>query len=137
MSDYFDLQLDAKAVGAVSSLGLAHVGDAVFELMVRSHLCATGRASTQNMHRLTVRYVSAPAQSAAVARILPLLDEEEQGYYRRGRNAHVHTIPKHATQGEYSRATGLEALFGALYLLGRKQRLSALFDAVMEEEHAV
>ena len=65
------------------------------------------------------------------------LSEEELAYFRRGRNAHPHGIPKHATPGEYARATGLEALFGALYLSGQTARIEALFAAMMEEDHAI
>ena len=70
-------------------------------------------------------------------RIQPLLTPEEAAVYRRGRNAHPHGIPKHATPGEYARATGLEALFGALYLSGQTARIEALFAAMMEEDHAI
>ena len=69
--------------------------------------------------------------------MLPLLTEEEHSYYRRGKNAHVHAVPKGATPAEYAKATGVEALFGALYLLGRTERLDAIFCAVMEELYGI
>ena len=72
-----------------------------------------------------------------VREMLPLLDEEEQALYRRGRNAHVHGIPKNATHEQYSKATGLECLFGGLYLLGRRERINELFLLTMEEPHAL
>ena len=81
--------------------------------------------------------MQAPAQARFALRIQPLLTPEEAAVYRRGRNAHPHGIPKHATPGEYSRATGLEALFGALYLSGQTARIEALFAAMMEEDHAI
>ncbi len=78
----------------------------------------------------------APAQAEAADRLLHHLTEEEAGYYRRGRNAAVHNIPKNATHSQYSKATGLEALFGALYLLGQTDRIRALFTIIMEDRHA-
>ncbi len=126
--------LTPHEVNALSALALAHLGDAVFELLVRTELCAAGIPKNGNLHRQTVARVCAPAQAAFVDRLLPLLTEEETGYYRRGRNAHVHAIPKNATSAEYSKATGLEALFGALYLLGQRERIEALFAAVRKEE---
>lgn len=135
--DYFHLKLTPDALGSISVLGLAHMGDSVFEILVRGWLCAHGRETSANLHRATVSYVSAPAQARLVDRLLPLLTEEEQGYYRRGRNAHVHAVPKNATAGEYGKATGLECLLGALWLSGRTERINELFCAVMEEENAV
>ena len=126
--------LTPHEVNALSALALAHLGDAVFELLVRTELCAAGIPKNGNLHRQTVARVCAPAQAAFVDRLLPRLTEEETGYYRRGRNAHVHAIPKNATSAEYSKATGLEALFGALYLLGQQERIEALFAAVRKEE---
>ena len=87
MQDYFSLSMTTRDVNQISALGLAHCGDAVFELLVRSWLCLTGRARVENLHRATVSYVCAPAQAARVDRMLPLLSEAELAYYRRGRNA--------------------------------------------------
>ena len=138
MDNYFSLSMDKREINQISALGLAHCGDAVFELLVRSWLCASGRATAQNLHRATVSYVCAPAQAARMERMLPLLTEEEQSFYRRGRNAHVHGIPKNATHEQYSKATGLECLFGSLYLLGRRERINQLFVTTMEEDaHAL
>ena len=138
MENYFEIQMDKQAVNAVSALGLAHVGDGVFELLVRTWLCAGGRATQSSLHRATVRHVSAPAQAARAERLLPLLTEEELSYYRRGRNAHAHHgVPKNATHEQYAKATGLETLLGALYLLGRRERINQLFVETMEEEDAL
>ena len=137
MENYFTPVLDRKEINQISALGLAHCGDAVFELLVRTWLCAHGGVKVKNMHRQTVAYVAAPAQAARMDRMLPLLTEEEQEFYRRGRNAHVHGIPKNATHEQYSKATGLECLFGSLYLLGRRDRVQELFVLTMEEEHAL
>lgn len=136
MENYFSLSMDKHRIGEISALGLAHCGDAVFELLVRSWLCSIGRATSKNLHRQTVSYVCAPAQAARADRMLPLLTEEELAQYRRGRNAHVHDIPKNATHEEYSKATGLECLFGALYLQGRTDRLNELFLLTMEDPDA-
>ena len=137
MDNYFSLSMDKREINQISALGLAHCGDAVFELLVRSWLCASGRATAQNLHRATVSYVCAPAQAARMERMLPLLSDEELAQYKRGRNAHVHQVPKNATYAQYARATGLECLFGALYLTGQLDRLNELFILTMEESHAI
>ena len=118
---------------ALSSLALAHVGDAVYELLVRSMLASRGPAAVQELHRQTVSYVRAEAQAKAARKLLPLLTEEENAVYRRGRNSHVHGVPAHANPGEYHSATGFEALLGWLYLQGRTERIQSLFDALTEE----
>jgi len=137
LENYFHLNMDRRAVNQISALGLAHCGDAVFELLVRSFLCASGKALNGNLHRATVDLVCAPAQAARAERMLPLLTEEEMAFYKRGRNAHVHQVPKNATYAQYARATGLECLFGALYLTGQLDRLNELFILTMEESHAI
>jgi len=125
--------LTAKEADRLSMLALAHVGDAVYELMVRSMLTMRGPAQVQDLHRSTVAYVRAEAQAKAAERLLPLLSEEEAAVYRRGRNCRVHGIPPHANPGEYHAATGLEALFGWLYLQGKEERVRELFRLVTEE----
>ena len=137
MQNFFHLTMDRREINQISALGLAHCGDAVFELLVRSFLCSTGKATTRDLHRRTVGYVNATAQAARVERMLPLLTEHELAVYRRGRNAHVHAIPKNATHEQYSRATGLECLFGALYLAGELARINELFVLTMEDSDAV
>ena len=122
--------MDVKQVNRISMLGLAHVGDGVFELLVRSKLCNEGHSSVSELHRLTVRTVNAPAQARAAEKLLPLLTEEESDVYRRGRNAKVNSVPQHADVGQYHAATGLEALFGWLYLQGKAERINELFAAV-------
>lgn len=133
MTDYFHLDMPRDRLLSLSSLGLAHLGDSVFEVMVRSWLCLHGRAKARDLHRATVQYVSAPAQAAAAARILPLLDEEESGVFRRGRNTAPHSVPRAASREEYQTATALEALFGWLYLQGRTDRLNELFSVIMAD----
>lgn len=131
--DYFHLSAGQDAVERISALGLAHLGDGVYELMVRSWLCLHGKATSKGLHKATVRYVAAPAQAKAVAGILPLLTEDERAVYRRGRNTSPHSIPQNASRADYQSATGLEALFGWLYLQGQTGRLNQLFNHMMEE----
>ncbi len=129
--NYFAPQMSEKDVNRISMLGLAHIGDGVYELLTRTMLCAQGHQQVTELHRLTVSYVKAPAQARAAERILPLLSEEELALFKRGRNAHVHGVPQNAQVGEYHAATALEALFGWLYLLGRQERINELFGAIM------
>ena len=133
MKDYFDINLSPDEIRGISSIGLAHLGDAVYELLVRTYLCANGKATGKGLHRATVELVCAPKQAALSEKILPLLNEEENAVFKRGRNANVNSIPAHASRSEYQQATALEALFGWLYLNGRKERINALFCAMMEE----
>ena len=132
MTDYFDLHLSREEQLSLSALGMAHLGDGVYELMVRSWLILQGFGKKGNLHRETVARVRASYQAKALARIEPLLTAEETAVAHRGRNAHVGSIPKNATRGEY--APALEALFGYLYLNGRRKRLNELFEEIMKEE---
>ena len=136
MTDYFHLSMDRDSLLSLSSLGLAHLGDSVFEVMVRSWLCLHGKAKAKDLHRATVHYVAAPAQAERAERMLPLLTQEETDVFRRGRNTTPHSVPKAATRAQYQAATGLEALFGWLYLQGRTDRLNELFSIMMEGEGA-
>ena len=119
-------------VNAISNLGLAHMGDCVFEILCRGYLCSRGDRTVDRLHRDTINMVKATSQAKFVDKLLPLLTEEELAYYRRGKNSHVHAVPKSATPQEYAKATGLESLFGALYLMGQTDRLNELFITVME-----
>lgn len=131
--DYFRLNAAPDDIRAISTLGLAHLGDGVFELMVRSWLCLHGKATNKGLHKATVKYVAAPAQAAAAEKIIPLLTEEEGDVFRRGRNTSPHSVPKAASRADYQTATALEALFGWLYLQGRTERINQLFELMMEE----
>lgn len=134
MDDYFDIHLDDGQIQAISSIGLAHLGDAVYELLVRSWLCAHGKATGKGLHRAAVELVRATAQAGRAEKILPLLTQEETAVYKRGRNAHVHTIPRSASRSDYLKATALECLIGYLYLKGRRERINRLFAVMMEED---
>ena len=131
--DYFRLNAAPDDIRAISTLGLAHLGDGVFELMLRSWLCLHGKATNKGLHKATVKYVAAPAQAAAAEKIIPLLTEEEGDVFRRGRNTSPHSVPKAASRADYQTATALEALFGWLYLQGRTERINQLFELMMEE----
>ena len=138
MENYFQMNLSKQQIDAISNLGLAHMGDCVFEILCRGYLCAQGETTVDRLHRDTINLVKATAQAKFVDKLLPLLTEEEMACYRRGKNAHVHAVPKSATPAEYAKATGLEALFGALYLAGKTGRINELFRAVMEgEDHGL
>ena len=132
MENYFKMNLNKQDIDAISNLGLAHMGDCVYEILCRAYLCSRGDRTVQQLHRDTICMVKATYQAQFVDKMLPLLTEEEMTYYRRGKNSHVHAVPKSATPAEYAKATGLEALFGALYLLGRKERINEIFKTVME-----
>ena len=134
MENYFEMHLTPLQVNAISNLGLAHMGDGVYELMCRAYLCANGDHTVKNLHKDAVQLVKAPTQAAFADKIKPILTEEEMDYFRRGKNAHTHAAPKSASRAEYAKATGLEALFGALYLLGRTDRLNELFAIMMKED---
>lgn len=126
-------QLSERDANQINMLALAHVGDAVYELLVRSMLCRSMPASVMQLHRRTVERVRAEAQAEAMKKLLPILTEEELALYKRGRNTKVNSAPHHADIAQYHAATGLEALFGWLYLLGRTERIEALFTAITEE----
>lgn len=133
MTDYFTIQLPADEIRGISSIGLAHLGDGVYELLVRTWLCAHGKATGKGLHRATIELVCAPKQAELSEKILPLLTEEEHTVFKRGRNANVHSIPHHASRAQYQQATALEALLGWLYLNGQRQRINELFNIMMEE----
>lgn len=137
MSSYFSPQMQPLDVNAISALGLAHMGDAVYELMVRTWLCTHGRTTVQRLHKETIDLVAAPAQARFMDLLEPKLTEGEHDIFRRGKNTHVHGVPRHASPKEYARATGLECLFGHLYLTGKQDRLNELFSAVMEELYGI
>lgn len=132
MENLFEMNLTKAQIDAISNLGLAHMGDCVFEILCRAYLCAQGGKKVDQLHRDTIAMVKASSQAKFADKLLPLLTEEELSYYRRGKNSHVHAVPKSATPAEYAKATGLEALFGALYLAGKTSRINELFKTVME-----
>ena len=137
MENYFKMNLTRREINAISNLGLAHMGDCVFEILCRGYLCARGGKNVGNLHRDTINMVKASSQAVFMDKLLPHLTEEELSFYRRGKNSHVHAVPKSCTPAEYAKATGLEALFGALYLAGETDRINELFKLVMEETDGI
>lgn len=116
----------------LSPLALAFLGDGVYELLARESLLARGNAPVGTLHAHTVELVSANAQAEAYRRVSGLLTPEEEAVYRRGRNANSTKCPKHTDPAVYRRATGVEALFGWLYLTGQVGRANELFRAILE-----
>jgi len=137
MENYFEMNMTRAQVDAISNLGLAHMGDCVYEILCRAYLCAHGGKKVGQLHQETIRMVKATAQARFADKMLELLTEEELAYYRRGKNSHVHAVPRSATPAEYAKATGVETLFGALFLLGRKERANEIFNMVMEAENGI
>ena len=122
MENYFKMNLTKGEIDAISNLGLAHMGDCVFEILCRGYLCARGGKNVGNLHRDTIHMVQATAQAKFVDKLLPLLTEEELAVYRHGRNAKSATSAKNASIIDYRVATGFEALLGYLYLKHQMDR---------------
>ncbi len=113
---------------------LAFVGDAVYGLLVRTHLAEINRPSGE-LHSLSVQYVSAVSQAKAFEVIKDLLTEDEMAVFKRGRNFHTSNTPKSATGGQYHTATGFECLFGYLHLSGNTDRINELFQIICKNEY--
>ena len=110
-----------------STEALAYLGDCVLEIRVREKLVCLGISGSGNLNRAALEYVKASNQAAAMHRIIPLLSEEEEQVYKRGRNMSGGNVPKSATVSEYRTATGMVVLFGYLHLLNRGERIDELF----------
>ena len=121
-------------VRTVSPLTLAYLGDGVYELLMRESIINQGNCRPKDLHRVTAGRVCAKAQAAAVKRIQAQLTEEEEAVLKRGRNAHTSRVLKNASSEEYHLATGLEALFGYLYLTGKMNRILELFAEILKGE---
>lgn len=127
MTDILRPDMTEAEINAMSMLGLAHIGDAVYELLTRTMLCSDGVTKASELHRKTVALVNAPAQAESMSRILPKLNGTELAIYKRGRNTKVNSVPQKADIAQYHAATGLEALFGWLYLRGENERIAELY----------
>ena len=123
--------MDYSQYGA---LALAYMGDCVYEIKVREHLMKQANMPVNMLHRKAKGYVSAAAQSAFADKILPLLTEDEKNIFKRGRNAKPHTTPKNMTLSDYKKATGLEALFGYLYLSEKQERIDEFMEIILNAE---
>lgn len=119
-------------VRAYSPLTLAYIGDAIYELVIRSVVVERANRSANDLHKKTVRYVKAETQAAMIMALQEELTEEEMAVYKRGRNAKSHTMAKNASMSDYRKATGFEALMGYLYLSDETDRLLYLVKKGIE-----
>jgi len=121
-------------IKSYSPLALAYIGDSIFDLIIRTIVVGKGNTKASQLHKRTSQVVKASAQSQMVEKLLPLMTQEEETIYKRGRNAKSPTMAKNATMAEYRRATGLEALMGFLYLDNQFERIVELIQTAMNEE---
>ena len=125
-----------KDIHEISVPALAYLGDCVIELCVRRHLVDAGLSTSAHLNAAALDYVRAPAQAEAMKRLLPHLTEEEENYFRRGRNIGHTNVPKSATVSEYRAATGMEVLFGYLHVTGQNDRIEELFALAYPSERS-
>ncbi|MBE7036970.1 MAG: Mini-ribonuclease 3 [Ruminococcaceae bacterium] len=138
MDTTFPPCLTPQQARGYSPLALAFIGDAVYEEFIRAKILLRANMSANKLHREAVKFVKASAQSSAMKALMPLLTEEEEEIFKRGRNAHSASVPKNADVTEYRAATGFEALIGYLYLTARQERLQEVmlkaFEAIVENK---
>ena len=115
--------LDKVDIRQYSPLTLAYIGDAVYDVVIRSYVISKGNVPNKKLHNETIKYVSAKAQSQIIDNIMDILTEDEANVYKKGTNAKPHSMAKNASQKEYLKATGLEALVGYLFIKGEDERL--------------
>jgi len=123
---------DPKIVSEMQILNLAYIGDAVFEVMVRTHIINTKKATANQLHKLSKSYVCASAQAEMYKALTDTLTEAEMAVMKRGRNAKSQSKAKNASVVDYRYATGMEALFGYLYLKNETARLLEIFEICLE-----
>lgn len=124
-------------VRTVSTAALAYLGDSVIELLVRRHLVNEGYSSSKSLNAHAKEFVSAKAQAAAMEKLLPYLSDDEAAFFRRGRNVGHTNTPKSATVAQYRSATGMETLFGYLYITGQEARAEELFSLAYREKEEI
>lgn len=124
---FIDKEVNPKQL---SPLNLAFIGDCIYEILVRENLVKNANRPVNDLHHESVKFVSAKAQTKAFEKIEDILTEDEISIFKRGRNAKVGHNPKSASTGEYHTATGVEALFGYLYLSGKEERIKELFSVI-------
>ena len=132
-----DGRMTDEEVNAISVLGCAHIGDAVYELLTRKYLILHGLTTNTKLHSATTAIVCCQAQATAYEKLLPVLNEKELSWLKRGRNTSVNSVPKNATHAQYAKATAVETLFGVLYLKGELERINELYNHILEEKHAL
>ncbi len=128
-----DFDIKPIDVMNLQPLVLAYIGDAVYEVYIRTMLIINNKANVNTLHKMSVKYVKAQAQSDIVRRIMGRLTPDEQDIVRRGRNAKSVTVPKHAEITDYRYSTGYEALIGYLYLIDNTERLMEILTMSVEE----
>lgn len=126
------LRLEPMNAGDYSPLVLAYIGDAVYEVVIRTLILNRGNTQVNKMHKRASELVKAEAQARFYKLLEDRLTPEEQSVYRRGRNAKSATMPKHATMRDYRMATGFEALIGYLYLTEQMERMAELLGAGLD-----
>ena len=129
--DIFDCK--EQDIRSFSPLTLAYIGDAVYDLVIRTIVVERGNKAANVLHKTTVKYVNAAAQAAIIQAVLDVMTEEELAVYMRGRNAKSNTMAKNASVEDYRKATGMEALIGYLYLSNRFHRVLELVKLGMEK----
>lgn len=123
-------ELSKEDIMMMSPLQLAYIGDAVYELLVRTYLLKT-KTPVNKLHKTTIGYVKAKAQADIIHILEDVLDEKEKSMVKKGRNAKSNTVPKNANLIDYKYATGLETLFGYLYLTEQDHRIDELFEKII------
>lgn len=133
--DAIKQKFDCKEVDirTYSPLTLAYIGDAIYDLVIRTVVVERANRPANSLHKMTIRYVNAKTQAQMIEALEPELSEEERAVYHRGRNAKSYTSAKNASVVDYRKATGLEALLGYLYLQGEMDRLLALVCLAFEK----
>ena len=126
-------ELEYQDIRTYSPLTLAYIGDAIYELVIRTILVEKGNTQVNKLHKRASRLVKASAQSAMIEKLKPYLTEEEMGVFKRGRNAKAATMAKNATMSDYRRATGFDALMGYLYLTEQWERMLELMKTGIRE----
>lgn len=127
------MKIDDKALNSVPTLNLAFIGDGVYDLLVREYLVTHSSQHVGELNKMKVDLVNCKSQAAFMKRIMDQLTEEEIVVYKRGRNTKVNSASKHSTLSDYHAATGMEALFGWLYLKGRQERINELFTLIIKD----
>lgn len=123
--------MDDRTLRSIPTLNLAFIGDGVYDLLVREYLVTGSAARVGELNKLKVDMVNCKSQAAYMKLMMEHLTEEEAEVYKRGRNTKVHSTSKHSTLSDYHEATGLEALFGWLYLKGKHERINELFTLII------
>lgn len=124
--------MDDKNINSIPTLNLAFIGDGVYDLLVREHLVKNSSAHVGELNKLKVSMVNCKSQAEYVRLLADELTDEEAEIYKRGRNTKVNSASKHSSLSDYHAATGLETLFGWLYLKGRTERINELFTLIIK-----